>query len=389
MEMIDLIIFSRDNDYGLALGEALSVYKNNFIVRVCRNESELLGIHDFDLLILDSDCIEMGEKFEGDKRVIRLSESQSDVTRFCESSLHKTDEPSPCLNSVLYKYSSVQELAAGILLYYSLLTGKENFLWSGEKSKIIAFCSAKGGVGKTTIAFGAGQALRRYYSKSVLYLSMEEIESTLLYMKGRESGFENGFEEGRGLCEYLYYLFKTEGHKPDAEAFMLCDKFGVKAFMPGRGRNRLRELDSEKMALFFKEISESGAYDYILVDMGESFGDEVKWIFNICHKIVVVSPPEGEHDERQSRFLKYLQFVVGKSSENTIIPVVNKINDREDIKDRKDRKDIKDREDVLNDDESVYIEFDPDSIDGSGEIIEISIDQDFGAGIKNLVKKII
>ena len=356
MENINLIIFSRDNDYGLALGEALSVYKNNFIVKVCRNESELLGVSDFDLLLLDSENTDISEKFEGDKRVIKFSESHAGTVRKIES-----------MTFVLYKYSGVRKLATEVLLYYSLLTGKRNFFWSNEKSKIIAFCSAKGGVGKTTIALGVCQVLRRYYTKSVLYLSMEEIESTLLYMKGRE--------KRPGLCEYLYYLFKAEGNKPDSEAFMIHDKFGIKAFMPGKGINGLRGLGSEKMALLFKEISESGAYDTILVDIGESFSEEVKWIFNICHKIVAVSPSaEWEHDERQLRFLQYLRFVIGESREDAIVPVMNK---------------VKDREDVLDNDERVNIDFDPDSIDDSGEIVEISVDQDFGAGVKKLIKKII
>ena len=355
MEIINLVIFSRDNDYGLALGEALSIFKNNFVVNVCRNEDEIFGIRDFDVLIVDSDDIETGETF-GKERVIRLTESRPDH----EAKL----DPK---NFILYKHSSVRELAAGILLCHSLLTGKRNFLWPSEKPKIVAFCSAKGGTGKTTVAFGVCQAIRRYYAKSVLYVSMEEIESTLLYMKGREDGFD--------LCAYLYYLFKAQGQNPNNEAFMLCDKFGVNAFMPDKGINRLRELTMDEMTLFFKEISENGAYDYIVIDMGESFSEKVKWIFQVCHKIIVVSPPpEQERDDRQERFLNYLRFVTGESKEDVIISVVNK---------------TKDREDGLGTEENITIEFDPDSIVHNGEVFEISLDQDFGVGIKKLVKQMI
>ncbi|MCL1809471.1 MAG: hypothetical protein FWG42_06895 [Clostridiales bacterium] len=353
METINLVILSRDVDYSLALGEALSVGKNSFIVRICKSEEEISEIAEFDLLLMDLDGKFADGKFAGDKRVIKLTGSRSDADMNIES-----------MSFALYKYARVQELSAGMLLYYSMLTGKKNVALPDAKSKIIALCSGKGGVGKTTVAFGVGQALRRHFSKSVLYLSMEEIESTLLYIKGRE--------EGPSICEYLYYLLKPGGNKPDAEAFTIHDKYGVCAFMPDKSANRLRELDAAELAAFLSEISTNGAWDYILADMGECFGKEAKWIFDACHKAAVIMPPEGKADERERRFLNCLRFAMGNGHEEKLVFVRNKAFEREEP------------------DESgtVYVDFDSDSINATGETVEISIDQDFGSGIRELVKKI-
>jgi len=379
METIKLVILLQDKDYAFALGEALSVFNNKFIITVLSSENPFdvsdagsqeavnndfslqeaankdvankEAANKFDLLILDFAFANSLEKFAKDKRTIRLSESRADCVKDLES-----------MTFVLYKFVSVQDLATELLLYYSLLTGKGNFTQLNENMRIISFCSAKGGVGKTTIALGVGQALRRYYAKSVLYLSLEEIESTLLYMKKREDGLD--------LSAYLYYLFKPGGNKPDAEAFMIGDKFGIKAFVPSMGKNELRELTAEQKTAFLQELATSGTYDYILVDMGESLFEEARRILNISNRIIVVSEFSTIENVREKRYIEYLQY---ETNEN-LITVFNKVTEPEEI---------------AFDSQNIYIEFDPESIKTAGEIIEISIDQDFGVGIKELVKRII
>ena len=347
METIKLIVLSKDKDYSLTLAEALSGYSKNFIISVYSDSRELPATDDFDLMLLE------GVGYEGDKRVIKLTDSYSE-------SVKKLDT----LTFVLYKYKDISELSADILLYYSLLTGKRSFSWTDRDSRIIVFCSGTGGAGKTTVAFATGLALRRYYSKSVLYLSMEEIESTPLYIKDNE--------EVGCLCEYLYYLFRKEGNRPSHEAFVMYDKYGTAAFKADSGRNRLRELSTEEMGVFLEEISNSGSYDYILIDMGECFSEQMKWVFNSCHRVVAVLAQAGE--ERERRFLKYLRFILADESDDRTVITHNKTVDRESL---------------FSEETEVFIDFDEASIDKSGETIEISIDQDFGSGIKELVKMVL
>jgi len=153
---------------------------------------------------------------------------------------------------------------------------------------------------------------------------------------------------------------------------MVYDKFGTAAFMPDKGYNKLRELKADELAAFFKEISESGAYDYILVDAGECLNAEMRWIFNACHRaVVILSPASGE---REKRFLNYIRFIVGDEAESRTVIVHNKAVFAEEAPEG---------------DESVHIEFDASSIVESGGLIEVSIDQDLGAGIKGLIKKIV
>jgi cellulose biosynthesis protein BcsQ len=363
METIKLAIFTKDTDYGIELGEALSIFRNNFIVKVFKDEKELDALCDLgatgelDLLLLELDDSKKRKAFAKDKRVVKLTEVREDCTKNIESK-----------DFVIYKFSTVQDIAANLLLYYSLLCGKKSFSPPNENVKMIAFCSAKGGTGKTTVALGIGQALRRYYSKSVLYLNFEEVESTLRYMKERDDGLD--------LCAYLYYLFKPDGEKPDAEAFMISDKFGVKAFMPGTGANELLKLDDEKMSLFLDEAGNSGDVDYILLDMGESLSDRAKSVLSICSKLIIVSQFDIEEDAQEKRYARCLQGVSGATNDLTenIIHVYNKITDLEE---------------VAFDGTGIYIELDEDSFKRHDGVIEISIDRDFGRGIKELVKKII
>jgi len=361
METIRLTIYSHDKDYSLALGEALSVFRHNFIVKICGDESELVTGNDFDLLLLDSDIT--NEKLLADKRVIRLVESRSDVVCDINS-----------MTFTIHKYAAVRELSANILLYYSLYAGKNDFLWNSEETKVVAFCGAAGGIGKTTIALAICQAIRRFYAKRVLYISMEEVESTLLYMREHN--------EGLNLGSYLYHLLKDDKKRPDSGAFMLTDNYGVNAFMPDKGINRLRELTSNEMNLFFKEISSSGGYDYIIIDLGESFSEKVKWIFKICNRIVVISHLQKMlRNERGERFLKYLRFVTGKTEDDIFVNVINMVKHEDEILEALASESI--------DDESIQIEYDPESITYTDELTEISLDQDFGTGIKMLLKKII
>ena len=355
MVFIKLSIFSDDMDYSLAFAESLSVLKSNILVNVVKDESELLADSNFDLLILDTENEASSEKFATDRRVLKMTDSYADSAKSIES-----------MAFVLYKYSGIQELAADILLYHSLLTGKKSFSWSADSPKIIVFCSVKGGVGKTTIAFCVGQALRRYYSKSVLYLSMEEIESTPLYIEDSETRLS--------ICEYLYYLFKAGGNRPDNEAFMIYDRFGMAAFKPDTGKNRLRELSTEEMALLLKEMSAIGSYDYILIDMGECLSEETKWVFGFCHKTVAVLSPECDTDMRERRFLKCLNYAMASESGERVVNVWNKIIDRDCGSDNDGR---------------ILVDFDEESIYKSGEVTEISIDQDLGSGIKSLVKRVL
>ena len=355
METIALVILSYDWDYSFALGEALSVLKNNYIVSVCKDEAELSRVTGYDILLLDLEGQDAGSEYFNDKRTIKLTESRNSETRDIDK-----------MDFTLYKFSKVMDISSDIMLYHGQLTGKRKLSWANEQSKIIVFASSRGGVGKTTVAFGVGQGLRRYYSKSVLYLCLEEIESTLHYMKGREGG--------PCICEYLYRLFKPGSKKPDFGAFMTRDRYGVCAFMPDKAINRLRELDVGEMELFLSEISNSGAWEYILVDTGECFSDEIKFFLDICNKAVVVLPPEEDAGERETRFMNYLHHVMGKGADERLLTVCNKSAGRGGTEGAGRR---------------IYIESDKGSLDSSGETIEISIDQDFGSGIRELVKNIV
>jgi cellulose biosynthesis protein BcsQ len=194
-------------------------------------------------------------------------------------------------------------------------------------------------------------------------------------------------EDYLDIGAYLYYLFKPDGITPDASAFMTNDKFGMRAFVPTQGLNELCELDSDKITSFLEELINSGAYDYILIDMGESLNKEAKYILNLCDKVIVVSGHESGGCARTNRYLRCIKHIIGENIEpadesvdsknddvtNNLIVVYNNITEPEEL---------------AFDDTNIYIEYDPESIDKSGDVFEVSIDRDLGIGIKELVKKL-
>jgi len=170
-------------------------------------------------------------------------------------------------------------------------------------------------------------------------------------------------------------LFKDETKTPDQESFMIWDSYGINAFKPDKGKNRLKELNKDQLAAFFNAVTAEGRYDYVLADLGDHFSDESLWMIRQCDKIVsIVSEPQRQ-SERQERFTAYLRFALGNRVESDLICVHNMNRTKEDA--------------TFSFAEDICIDYDPDSIAADGDIYSISIDQDFGIGIKALSQKLI
>ncbi len=287
MENIKLAVITKDKDYGRALGLALVEVYKSFTVTLFQSVPIHSKLEEFDLVLKDF------EK-EDSEPFIYLVEKPSMTEKNYEDKRFR-----------LYKYSNVRQLAGELLFIYTALTGRKAVPVKNQNIRIIAFCSAEGGVGCTSAAMAFARELKRFKHKRTIYISMEELDSTLEYMEP--------FPEGKSINEYLYHLFDEEGKDrfPFIESFLVFDSCGVDAFLPSPGRNVLKSLGVEEIQYFMESVMDMGRYDMIVLDLGSSLDKNTICCYEMANRICFVARGE-EPQYKEERLLEYLTFLKGE-----------------------------------------------------------------------------
>lgn len=300
MENIKLAIITKDRDYGRALSLALvDVYKT-FTVTLYQSEPVHKTLEQFDLVLKDGgDC----EESEGSSCVY-LVEKPSMIQKDYENRRFR-----------LYKYNNVRLLAGELLFIYSSLTGRKAVPLKKRDVKLIAFCCCQGGAGCTSAAMAFAREMKRFRGKEVLYLSLEELESTLEYMEA--------FPDGKSISEYLYYLFREDSRDrfPFIESFLVFDSYGVEAFAPSPGRNALKSLSLEEMPHFIGAVTDIGRYDMIVMDLGCSLDQNALCCMEMAGNICLVT--KGENRQKEERLVEYVAFAKGEAVIERMGKVIN------------------------------------------------------------------
>ncbi len=302
MENIKLAIITRDQEYGKALGFALEGVYKDFTVTLYQSGLLHRQLEDFDLILTDFGTGQRG-------KVVALVEKPSMVERDYEKQVFR-----------LYKYGNVRQLAGDLLYVYSHLTGRKALPVKKKDMRIIALCSLAGGAGCTAVSMALARELSRFHEKKVMYLSLEELESTLDYMEG--------FPEGKSISEYLYHLFKEESLEriPFIESFLLFDDYGVEAFLPSPGRNALKSLSAEEMQQFIGAVMDTARYDVLVLDLGFCLDKNALCCYEMANRICMVANQETSKS-REGRFIEYLTFLKGEQLAGRIVKVWNRVQD--------------------------------------------------------------
>lgn len=308
MENIKIGLITNDRDYGKALGLALVDVYRNFTVTLFKSVPLHTEMDKMDLVLTDrTDGITVKGK------IIKLVDKHSQIDKNYEDNIYR-----------LYKYSNIRNLAKELLFIYANLTGRKAIPMRNTNARIVAFGAVEGGTGCTSAAMAFAQEMVRFHGKKVIYISLEEIESTMEYIDKNVTG--------KNISEYLYYLFNCESdqHFPFIESFTVDDKYGVNVFLPSPGRNLLNSLSKEEMQFYISAVLDSGGYDIMVIDLSNNLGKPAMTCYEMANNICLISR-NNSLIYKEERFLEYFMFLKGESIIDRILKIETFCDDEQEV----------------------------------------------------------
>jgi len=233
---------------------------------------------------------------------------------------------------IISKYNTGEKLISEVLYLYSRLDSFETRLSTCSKStEFIGVYSPAGGTGKTTIAAALSMQCAEQGMES-FYLNLESIQSTEMFFSSNNN---------RNLSYVFYYIkemsrnlsFKMDGIKGVAD--------GVNFFNSPESPMENEEINAEELELLINGIKEMKRYDYVFIDMSNTFDTKNLKIMSFCNHILMVTlyEPIALYKSR----IMFNELIKMSASDrgsvlDKIITVINKYKDR------------------INEDTDIYIE---------------------------------
>lgn len=196
------------------------------------------------------------------------------------------------------KYQKVDLIYSQLLNLYAETSGSKRSGFSGSDTTVIAFCSAAGGTGASTMA-AANAVHHAREGKNVLLLNIEDFGSTELYFEGPGS-----FDFG----DIIYALkSKKSNLAMKLESCVREDQNGVK-FIPSPGfAMDMLELKFEEKKQLLHEIANFGGYDLVILDLDFSIDKETLDLLDELDKVIMVSDGTESGNLKTFRMLTALE----------------------------------------------------------------------------------
>lgn len=222
----------------------------------------------------------------------------------------------------IYRYSTAHTIIAAIFDIYSHLTGRNAYYMKKSNTRLLGFSSSRGGTGCTTVAMAVGQELCRFHGKKILYLSLEDIEST--------ECFTTRGTVAKNVGEFLYRLLGREGISagcedgkiPFLDGYVVSSVFGIEAFAPTRGKNPLRELKADDMQRFLATLMDCGRYDVIVMDLSSCLTEAAIAAMRLANKICFIAKA-GDLKYREENYMSQVICCGGEETVERMIKVEN------------------------------------------------------------------
>ncbi|VYT85830.1 AAA family ATPase [Clostridium tertium] len=203
----------------------------------------------------------------------------------------------------IFKYTSVKEIYTEVINNSVLDVTNDS-----SKGNVIMVYSPSGGIGKTTISFGIGSALKMI-NKRVLYINTDILQSFNFLLSKKEycdTSFEKYITNNtQELIEHL-----DEGVRSEIIDYLL----------PFRQALSSININMKDYSFMIKKIKESGKYDYIIVDTSSEFTNEKSILMSYCDKVAIIT---GQ-SKADAIKLSSLQYNIDSSNTNKFIFICNK-----------------------------------------------------------------
>jgi len=351
MKTINICIATKDSDYDVALSRSLLLNSKRFTISVHQTNRD---IQEWDILLTD------------------------DMSTSNERTIYLTDDPAfEDINAennryILYRYQPVGYISKILRLAHSGFSKSIMPTDDTEQTNIICICSSSGGTGCTSVALGISQELSRFHSKKVLYISLEEFESTDKY-------FPEVQFEANNINKFLYLILNNR-HRIGlvSQGFMREDEYGVFAFRPAKGRNPLRELTGSEFVYFINHITKEKTFTDLILDCGSGLDDSILSAYQLSTTIFNVAGKNPDFNRRNN----YLLTVSSRIPSRDALGILNIFN--------KYTEDEAEISDFLKEAEKVDLIIEEDSTSFgiiNGRTV-IFLDKMFGKGIRDVVKRL-
>lgn len=196
------------------------------------------------------------------------------------------------------KYRRADEIYRELLDFYAKKEHihYENLSIVSSKTTFIAFVSAGGGNGVSTIACAAAKACSQM--AKVLYLDLKEIGSGRISFSGENKA---GFDE-------VIYAIKSRRNTLSLklESSVSRDETGTYYFQECANPMDMQSLSAKDMEDLMRAIETSGVYDKVMIDLGNGLGDKEIIVMSMANRVAVVT----NHSEvAEYKLRRYLQFI--------------------------------------------------------------------------------
>lgn len=192
----------------------------------------------------------------------------------------------------------------------SSITG---FKITGDEGQIIAFCSASGGVGSSTMAAACATRFAAR-EKKVLYLNLEKFGSSDVFFSG-----QGQFD----MSDIIFALKSKKTNLPiKLESCVKQDHCGVYFYSQAKIALDMMELTTEDTLRLISELKLMGEYDYIILDMDFALDKETLKIYRQAQAIVLVGDGSVGSNTKTERAYTALATM----EQNSDAPLTNRVS---------------------------------------------------------------
>ena len=271
MNKIGLIIVDHDENYLSYLNNYLSsISKGKFEINCFTDKdtfiSQINNIKKKDVLIINTEMYDEVIETLGISSVLFLDES-NDITEYED-------------NRVLHKFrdvKNIQERAVKAYLEGNPKKVKKVYAKNTE-TQIITVYSPVGGCGKSLLAATLSNALAEE-GKKVLYLNLEDIQSTSLYFSGKGNiGFSDIILDVKDKSDNFINKLIT-GSAVDSST-------NVSYLNPTENILDIEDINEEDIKWLLEAILKANKYSYVIIDTVSKFNSVYSVVLNSSHYVI-------------------------------------------------------------------------------------------------------